>query len=689
MIIFKKLRLRNLLFYEDQTFDLATPGIRLILGKNLNSSSDNPNGAGKSLFFSQLPELLLNEQLHGTRRDVTREGSVSIAFSVESTNYVAIRAFSPRETLRIAREGKDMGFRELSESRAFLTKLIPYTSDEVRSLLHLDSQLPHPLITGDTVQRKNFFTSFFKLGVLEVMRKKVRAELSSIKESAAALEELRATAKLLREQVDPSCEAKTLALKTLTQERDLLQGQMADWVAAEAANLRLVALEPTLSYLKKKGLLDDEECVSHWKELKISRKDHAAKLAAVVAYSTWKSELARLPDVDSKSLREESSKIKSKLDAADLSDFNSKERALLDKQLLNARDKLKELKAAAETCPTCGAPYDNKHAAVELAKVREALAALKNKFAKLPVSTDDALTTEEYEELEIRLDKISSLRATAARRTALLESAPTKVEEVTEAELESEIANLDRSLRLMQDYPAALDALKDSSRFKSLDAESLSAAQSTFVDLSNRYNRLYAEVEKSKAAATQLSALRPRAAVLKERLKDKEALGLLENAFSRKGVESLMIKSLCDSLAIQINKYSRLLFPEDYQFSLELETQFAITVTRKYGKKVVSSDVRKLSGAEKKLFALVLLVSLMTFVPKSRRSNLLILDEPTAAMGPENVSRFVRFLPMLQAVIPSIVVITPLDPREYLSINPKVFTVIKDRKGVSRIEETK
>ena len=148
----------------------------------------------------------------------------------------------------------------------------------------------------------------------------------------------------------------------------------------------------------------------------------------------------------------------------------------------------------------------------------------------------------------------------------------------------------------------------------------------------------------------------------------------------------ILIKSLCSSLEQQVNKYSKLILPEDYTFTFELDTNFSILVTRIHNSKAETSDVRKLSGAERKLFSLVLLISLLTFIPKSKRTNLLVLDEPTAAMGEDNKASLIRFLPVLQSIIPNIVVITPLDKQDYAVINPKVWTVQK-RGLQSRIVE--
>jgi DNA repair exonuclease SbcCD ATPase subunit len=252
----------------------------------------------------------------------------------------------------------------------------------------------------------------------------------------------------------------------------------------------------------------------------------------------------------------------------------------------------------------------------------------------------------------------------------------------TEEDCSRSLSILDRSREAFEvkaDWSALPKSIRDSSQ------EDFQVKQSAFMLALSSRHILEAEVSKAEQTAEDLETVRGKLRPLKLKLADRAALELLENAFSAKGVESDIIRSICEKLQQQVNKYAKLIFPEDYHFEFELETQFSITVRRKYGKATYSSDVRKLSGAERKLFSLVLLVSLLSFVPKSRRTSLLILDEPTAAMGPENVANFIRFLPVLQKIIPTIVVITPLDPSHYSSIQPEVFTVVKERNGTAKI----
>ena len=221
------------------------------------------------------------------------------------------------------------------------------------------------------------------------------------------------------------------------------------------------------------------------------------------------------------------------------------------------------------------------------------------------------------------------------------------------------------------------------SKLKTLD---LAEINQQMLSISSKLASATVEYELAASVRAEIAELSDRIGDLNTKVEDLDALKVLEGAFSKKGIELILIKSLCSSLEQQVNKYSKLIFPEDYTFTFELDTNFSILVTRVHNSNAETSDVRKLSGAERKLFSLVLLISLLTFIPKSKRTNLLVLDEPTAAMGEDNKASLIRFLPVLQSIIPNIVVITPLDKQDYAVINPKVWTVQK--KGLqSRIIE--
>jgi DNA repair exonuclease SbcCD ATPase subunit len=174
---------------------------------------------------------------------------------------------------------------------------------------------------------------------------------------------------------------------------------------------------------------------------------------------------------------------------------------------------------------------------------------------------------------------------------------------------------------------------------------------------------------------------------MRAELINEEPLKLLVEAYSDKAMKRMAIKSVSTKLMHEINKYAKLIFPEDFDFGFSWESsKISLTVTRKYrqGKKVktLTSDVRKLSGAESKLYTFILVLAHLTFVPARKRSNVLILDEPDSNMSAETSEAFKKLLPILNKVIPSIIVITPRTEQRYEGAQE--FTVLKE-KGEAKI----
>jgi len=153
---------------------------------------------------------------------------------------------------------------------------------------------------------------------------------------------------------------------------------------------------------------------------------------------------------------------------------------------------------------------------------------------------------------------------------------------------------------------------------------------------------------------------------MKVELEDEEALKLLVDSYSDKGAKRLAIKAISSRLMTEVNKYARIVFGEDFDFFFKWESSdLVLGVNRRYGKKVITSDVRKLSGAESKLFTYVLMAASMTFRSERKRCNVLILDEPTANFSPETFEMFKKLVPILNKIFPTIIIITPKSDERY------------------------
>jgi DNA repair exonuclease SbcCD ATPase subunit len=156
--------------------------------------------------------------------------------------------------------------------------------------------------------------------------------------------------------------------------------------------------------------------------------------------------------------------------------------------------------------------------------------------------------------------------------------------------------------------------------------------------------------------------LRHRLQELETRTQDIPVYEALVDAYSNKGIKLLQIKRLAAMTERNLNMYSSLLYANKFRFKLSVDVnKFDVTVHRMYGKRVISSDVRNLSGAESRAFSFLLPLAILPMIPADRRYNVLILDEPTANMDPIMQHSFINdFLPRLNTIVPHIIVVTPL-----------------------------
>ncbi len=717
MLTFEDITVKNIPFFKEQSFDLSRTGISLILGQNLNVSRTATNFAGKSLFFSQFGEFLTDEVFVGTKRDITRRGSRSVRFSLGKDRYEAVRSFSPSEKIAISKNGEDLNIRELSEAKAKLRKLINFSPEEFKTLVYLDFRTPHPLILGDTSERRKFFLSFFRqLNALDPVRKLITSRIRALKDSAIVLEEVKTQAAALKAEYPSNLKELKAELEVLQVEHAEAESRLSELSTAAALWSKIESYSEVADVCTQEGIENEEQR----KEAVVSLKRICANLQVALdehdAYSKWKNKnaeaealvdgtLVPLQDLgidlkkaeslyeENVALHEEYERAHSKLlDVARRVATEIREarahREEVESEYERLTAKRRKLKEALDTCPTCGAPYDNKHAAKELASVKVALDANR----KVEVKDTDALEGElarlqkSVKELDEEVKRTKHTSKVIRNYLNAINSAsgssepppkPIGKRKDVESDLEAYQEKLE-SLRTAK-YLLALEAeWKQLPKDIRREAKSgVKEAQQKFFDRATAIARLTATLENAAGMQKKLKELSSRAQDLMQVLEDNEPLMLLDSAFSKKGLETIVINSLCETLTAVVNRYAKYLFPEDYHFSFELESQFNILVTRKYKDKEEVSDVRKLSGAECRLFSLVLLVSLLSFVPKNRRSNVVILDEPTSMMGPDSVQSFVQFLPVLNSVIPHVIVITPLNSNEYAGLNPNVFTVQK------------
>lgn len=722
-LVFNSFSMENDALFRKQSFKLDTNTINVITGKNINSGNEeNPNGVGKSYFFSAIPEFILDEPTVGSKKDKTRIGTKTLELTKDGVPYKFIRSFTAgKESIAVYKNGKDLAIRELKEAKAYINKVIGLNKAEIYTLLHLNFLTPHPLISGDTTARKAFFTSFFRqFDLLESYKLLVAEALAKAKIKSAQYVEVDKQKMALEARLPRE------SLSTLRKEKKALEEEFEELSAEFPVLMEACSLKEKLDSHKSRfrellGLLDlsnsitEDDVSVRIKSVRSEGRALEQKIADIrsraASIKQRRKLLVRIKELESELTDKEAvdiSALKSKLSSIEerLSIISSereevaRERARLEREKYELEHKVEHLESAVSgSCSYCGSTLTPKKSTrEELSLRRKELVAVSKKLevvgSKNSTEEEQALK-KKASALRISLDEARQLEATRKELASLREALPEKVSEHAETEdtvrkqiefIDETLANLDRLkpiVVLKEQWKNIPKMIRD--KVSSQDLSQLRARMST---LNSCIAVVASKIASLEELASSIADLNARAAQLEDSAAELEELEVLNKAFSKRGAETLIIKSLCGQVQDQINKYAKLILPEDFVFSLDLSTDFSILVTRIADGKEKTSDVRKLSGAEAGLFALVLLISLLSFVPKSRRPNLLVMDEPMATMGEANEERFVKFLPTLRSVIPNIVVITPRQVDRFRDMDHALWQVEKKglRSRIVRVE---
>lgn len=725
MIRLHSFRLENVGFYKDSTFTFDRKGVSLIHGLNLNSANHNPNAAGKSAFFSQLPELITSEPLIGVRRDRLRKGRATLKLIKDEggakVKYVIVREIESGEKITVYRNGKDEEIHKLADAKRYVQhKIFETTDEELQTLNYLDSRVPHPLIMGDTAVRRAFFTRFFRLDKVDRLKKLIAAQLDEIKSVKVLYREVldqfkEKKAQLLSEDQIDTLErkvsfAKQARAELIQQRNQFTQLAMLVELRGNEMYKRLFKLceGDFASFDALRGFTNNEvqaaklrvRIAQKWTQVKQERESYARLVQKTVdaINELW----GEQEPPDAATVRKNAARYDDYVEYVNelkvkASGMDQRLESLVAQRVENNR-KIKRLSQEfkvlleSDNCPTCGQPINSrKHLEKEETRITQELDAIKATVERLGAKMEALLAvieenTAELDKAKPKLERLRKYRDGAD----LLSRMPEKPEAFDGEKLdEEEEREAYEKLSKRLDFIISCESMLSQFRKAAvLTEEEIKLASGGFDD--SGLDRITAflttaplKLENHDKLLGEVEELRERLRSMKKLLLEEEAYSLLSTAFSKQGIQTLMIRSICSRLEQQINRYAKLVFPENYTFSFELETQFNILVNRG-GKNPQVSDIRKLSGAEYSLFGVLLLLGLMTFVPVSKRWNVLVLDEITARMGPEMVQAFMKFLPLLNKVIPHIIIISPRTEEHYEGAT--IFTAVK--KGtVSKLVE--
>lgn len=743
MQVINAIGLQNYGPFKEVKFKIQ-PGLTTIYGLNRagGKASRNTNGVGKSALVSSIPEIVYEEPIVGEKQDRIRSGIRSMSFNNHKGKRVLIQRVATGRTdkVKVKIDGVDQQYRTSSIAKQAAKKLWPITQEEYNTYVHIDSRVPHPLVMGNSAARKSFFTSFFGLDKFDAERKLYAAELAKLKRTRAAYDELRAQydrqkdqliseEELAKYQKQDRIYRRKLAslqeqfaavqntislLQFANSARDQIKalstachGNISVEEFAEAEKLNAWELKDALSKLEDaeawenyqrdtKTYIDAFEALSDKtkrllskygiKKLRVRAEQLAEKRLEVSANLRYaKSNVQALKDTLAQELP-------NKVTAPDEDEGDLETLRRAYKHQLEHASKFKQGK-----CETCG----------QIVKIKDPQV-LRSKLESVVKKLNQHAHARAYKEA---VTKRKADKAEYAKWVTTLKE--TKAEEVRLAEWETiheELINLpeepqkfegrklqvkvcQRMVEEIRERKSLLEYMKPHLdtviEFLRLSKEDIRAAKSSeglttqMNQIQELWSKVQAKLELHKALKEQVEAMRKRLRVMRTELEDEEPLKILVNGYQDKNIKKMAIEAISQRLMILVNRYAQRVFPEQFSFEFRWDTQIQLLVHRHYGKKVRSSDVRKLSGAESTLFTLILVCALLSFVPSHKRCNLLILDEPAARLSKEMQLVFQDMLQILNQLIPSIIVITPHD-EVYEGAKP--YTIVK-RNGISTIVE--
>lgn len=706
-------------------------GVTTIYGLNKGTAgNENSNASGKSFLFGNIYDTLFEYPIGQSEYvDRIQAGTRGVRFSLLEGGK-RIQCLVKRENKKATLMYGGKRITGITNVRKKLAEILPINSDDFETYIHLDSMSPHPLVRGSSASRLRFLTSFFSsIGAIDNERQIIKAWSDSLKVSRTQYDELRSEIHRLRQRVPTNEQFKSSVqqlkamereLETLTSnaeqaERQRLGAMFRDQASEEIAHYKKGVLEASTSNPDKmlefyRELLTENEQIYKesvaYSEYKVKKAqyekwysglsgstldlmgtysnerifEHYAKASeSKVEYDSLTTQMERLaPECKSVSVPPKPNMSKGECQSRISS---------LEHQLEHAT------KFGKGSCPTCG----------QSVKVKDP-AAIKASLAKLHRIADQweaydrasykaeqvAERRAEYTELKqkraaLKIRNVDALRtATRELRYAVAEPEPVDIGNALPIDIAAKaVDEIKARVKALSYLCRNKDNLKAALQVKDGESDSLLGRVS---DLTEQCTILRARLQRAKEDRAEMTALQAKLESFDQKLKTEKDCQVLMEAYDPKGLKRMVISVLSQHLMAQINKYAKLAFDEDLRFRLVWEkTQVQLLVDRYYHgrKEPVTTDVRRLSGAESTLFTIITVLALLNFVPTHRRSNVLIMDEPTAHFGPSNVEKFKELLPLLLSIIPSIIIITPKVDQRYMG--SREYTAVKEKDGTIRL----
>lgn len=691
--------------FRKQVLDIPK-GIVYLYGKNFLRDNGNGNAAGKSVFGSSVAEIFYDTPIVGTRQDRAKRGIRFVEFTRGKHTVRVQSAFKGKQhKLTVAVDGKDRSGRTNKNTKELIEKVWPVNELEYRTYGHLDSSKIHHLVGGSSKERKEFFTEFFGLNKLDAERKLVSGEISKLRRVGAVRDELQRTfdevrgdmlTKADRQQKEEQAGKLRKRVARIRADQDAYNSVRQLVEFERYAGKKIKALKEIVPDLEKfedvlestgkllKACEKGEARMEEWREYRRDLKRYEEAIAGI----DMKTDLNALEGLSKDYLKAESKlednegveePTKGKKPVKPETDLESAIAARV--KLKHQLDHAKKFKTGK--CYACGQDVDAEDPKKVEAKLAKALATIDEWALYERLKKDYDRTRDRHEEWVKDQAWIAAARHTVKNNKKFHElyqkrrSLPSRPEKVEKPEGLEDKAPVQAKFDLLKffedqiDLVRSLDSLTSEQRELKVDTEELASTQ-------EKLSKLEAQLQVHKSVRVRANKLKARLDDLSEQMEDKAALELLYEGYSDKAVKRMVVDAINQHLMEAVNQYASIAF-EDFRFEFVWGATVHMLVHRAGSE---TTDVRKLSGAEAKLFTITLLMALMKFVPKQKRLSMIVLDEPTASFSEQTTDLFHRLLPHLNKLIPTIMVITPKSSERLEGATE--LTVVRDAKG-SRI----
>jgi DNA repair exonuclease SbcCD ATPase subunit len=683
-------------------------GVQYLYGKNMLMDGLG-NAAGKSVFASSMADIFYDTPMVGEKTDKTKSGVRMIKFKRGQHEIKIQSTFKGRsEHMKIAVDGVEKKGRTPSMTKKMLPRYWPINEEEFRTYGFLTAGQPHPLVMGNSAARKAFFTSFFQLDRLDAEKKVLAAYSSELKKVRVRYNELETTFNAVkvdmlkkgqRLELERQVSDLSARLKILRDKSDTAQ-RVKSLLAFEA-----YAKPQIDAALKVCPDLDDLESIIEKLESRIRKAKRANTQAEEYrayrrALKTWEEAAAKIDTSADMDVLEAAAakftsataelKLYQKLVDPRLLNIGWEERAVAkpetsSESVADQRAKLRHMqehsrKFSKGVCDECGQPVEKPDPEkIEKLKIKiKGLEAAWSKYEEwVEWKRDFDRECANYDPKAKARDKAERIQNENRANYVLylerqkLGPKPERVEKPDDAEdiepLKADLSVLKFVLQHL-DNVRALAELTDEQRNLSFDSTKMEQVQ-------DRMSSMKTRLEVHNTVKTRATEMRARLTELRTQLEDEEAIVFALEAYSDTAIKRMAVEAISEQMMATVNKMASIVFT-DYRFEFVWDSQVRLLVHRR-GQP--PTDVRKLSGAENMLFTLILVFSLLMFVPSRKRLSLLILDEPCASFHEGMIPKFHALLPHMLTLIPSILIVTPKEYERYPGA--KEYTIYRDASG--------